>query len=83
MTGPQGSDPTPSQEGSDQSAETASGSTPEASASSGWQPPAYSPPQEYSAYQQPTATPDPGYATQQYQDPTYGQAASQPFRIRA
>jgi len=78
MTGPQGSDPTPSQEGSDQSAETASGSTPEASASSGWQPPAYSPPQEYSAYQQPTATPDPGYAAPQYPDPTYGQAASQP-----
>ncbi len=77
MTGPQGSDPTQPYEGSDQPAEPTS-EQPPASDASAWQPPAYTPPQQYSPYQPPST---PGYTPpQQYsqtgydqQQPTYQQ----------
>ena len=79
MTGPQGSDPTPSYEGSDQPAEATSEPTPsaEAAPSTAWQPPAYTPPQDYSAYQ-PSASPDPGYTAPQYPQQGYGQQPAYP-----
>jgi len=79
MTGPQGSDPTPSYEGSDQPAEATSEPTPSAepSAATAWQPPAYTPPQDYSAYQ-PPAAPGAGYTTPQYPQQGYGQQAAYP-----
>lgn len=70
MTGPQGSDPTQPYEGSDQPVEGTPESTPDASA---WQSPAYTPPQDYSAYQPPAP---PGYTQpypQGYAQPTYQQ----------
>ena len=80
MTGPQGSDPTQPSEGSDQPADTTSEQTPSTSDASAWQPPAYTPPQQYSPYQPPST---PGYTPQQYpqtgyeqQQPTYQQPAA-------